>query len=235
MEFFERLIDTFAKKINYVRRASMGVPKTFVIDLALPLIDQPYHISGNIYYIWSAPIASDYVDIKVNKSSEPALRCVSQTGLRTPFDKLLITTPAGQTGDMVLLYGTEAPELLEIIDNRAAVVAGVGDLLTIQTNILGELQGDLGHESYNGIIITAAPGATQITVPVVDCKGCGIQALSTNTGSVFLGFTDAVTVGGVPGVWFKELQPGMSFDITNYRGPMYGIAAAQQIVGVGEW
>lgn len=228
MEFFEKLIDTFAKKINYVRRASMGVPKTFVINLALPLIDQPYDIAGNLYYVWSAPNAEDYIDIKVNKSSEPALRCVRQTGLVTPYDKLLITTPGGQTGDMVLLYGTEAPELLNIIDNRSVTAIGLAD-------ILGELQGDVDPGDSIGVTITAAPGATLIMAASAARKGCCIQGLSTNTGSVFLGFANTVTVGGAPGIWFAELQPGVPFTIDDYRGPIYGIATAAQVVGTGEW
>jgi len=222
MEFFERLVDTFSKKINYVRRASMGVPKTFVINLAVPLTDQRYDISGNLYYVWSSVNEGDYVDIKVNKSSEPALRCYRQTGLITPFDKLLITTPAGQTGDMLILYGTEAPELLSIIDNRSAA------------GLLAELQGDLLPENFIGITITAAPGATLIMAARAARKGGIITALSTNTGSVFLGFDMTVTVGGAPGIWFAELQPGQSWPIDDYRGPVYGIATAQQVVGTGE-
>lgn len=220
MEYIEKLLDTFAKKIGYVRRASMGVPKTFVINLALPLIDQRYDISGNLYYIWSSPNETDYIDIKVNKSSEPALRCVRQTGLITPFDKLLITTPAGQTGDMVVLYGTEAPELLNIIDHRGFTLA--------------ELQGDLVPENFTGITITAAPGATLIMAARAARKGAIIQALSTNTGSVFLGFDNTVTVGGAPGIWFAELQAGQAWPIDDYRGPVYGIATAAQVVGTGE-
>lgn len=218
---WQEFLETFSKKINYVRRASMGVPKTFVIDLALPIIDQPYHISGNIYYVWSAPNENDYVDIKVNKSSESALRCVRQTGLITPYDKLLITTPVGQTGEMVILYGTESPEMLNIIDNRSFIIT--------------ELQGDLVPENFTGITITAAPGATLIMAARVARKGCCIQALSTNTGNVFLGFDNTVTVGGAPGIWFVELQAGMSFAIDDYRGPIYGIAVAAQVVGTGEW
>ena len=73
MELFEKILDTFAKKIDYVRKASMGVPKTFAIDLAVQILDQPYDLSGNVFYVWSAPNETDYVNIKVNKSSEPAL------------------------------------------------------------------------------------------------------------------------------------------------------------------
>jgi len=228
MELFDKIVDTFSKKIEYVRRASMGVPKTFTINLAVQVIDQPYHLSGNVYYVWSSPNETDYVGIKVNKSSEPALQCFRQTGLRTPYDKLLITTPAGQTGNMVILYGTESPDMLDIIDNRSATVAGISD-------ILAELQGDQVPENFIGVTIAAAPGATLIMAARAARKGGSIQALSTNTGSIFLGFANTVTIGGAPGVWSWELQPGVPFSIDNYRGPIYGIATAAQVVGTGEW
>ena len=222
MEFMDRLLDTFAKKINYVRRASMGVPKTFVINLALPLLDQAYHISGNIYYVWSAPNAEDYVDIKVNKSSEPALRCVRQTGLITPFDKLLITTPGDQDGDMVILYGTEAPELLSVIDNRSVTAIGLAD-------ILAELQGDQLPENWN----QAAVGVGQVQILAANAarKSFSIQAKSTNTGIVYVGFDATVTAAK----WWAELQPGQSCDGDDYRGPLHAIATiAAQNVGYAE-
>jgi len=228
MELFDRILESFSRKIDYVRRASMGVPKTFTIDLAGQILDQPYDLSGNVFYVWSAPNETDYVNIKVNKSSEPALQCFRQTGLRTPFDKLLITTPAGQSGEMVILYGTESPEMLDIIDNRSATVAGL-------TDILAELQGDQTPENFIGIAIAAAPGSTLIMAADAARKGAAIHALSTNGGSVFLGFDNTVTVGGAPGIWFAELQPGMPFTIDDYRGPIYGIATAAQVVGTGEW
>lgn len=216
---WEKLIDTFSKKINYVRRASMGVPKTFTINLAVPLTDQPYHISGNIYYVWSAPNESDYVDIKVNKSSEPALRCVRQTGLITPYDKLLITTPAAQTGDMVILYGTEAPELLSVIDNRSVTAIGLAD-------ILAELQGDQLPEDWNQAAVGVAQ--VQILAANADRKSFSIQAKSTNTGIVYVGCDNTVTAAK----WWAELQPGQSCDGDDYRGPLHAIATvAAQSVG----
>ncbi|MCK4791506.1 MAG: hypothetical protein KAV87_47680, partial [Desulfobacteraceae bacterium] len=150
------------------------------------------------------------------------------TGLETPFYRLYITTPAGQAGTMIIIYGTEAPEFLRILDNRSVTVAGVG-------GVLEELRGDVTPENFIGVTITAAPGATLIMAARATRKACSIQALSTNTGNVFLGFANTVTVGGAPGIWFAELSPGMSFDVNDYRGPIYGIATAQQIVGTGEW
>ena len=224
MEYIDKLLDTFAKKIGYVRRASMGVPKTFVINLALPLTDQPYDISGNIYYVWSSPNETDYVDIKVNKSSEPALRCVRQTGLITPFDKLLITTPAGLSGNMVILYGTEAPELLNIIDNRSATVAGLSD-------ILAELQGDQAPENWGTEITVGNLAAVQILAINAARKSFSIQAKSTNTGIVYVGFDNTVTTTK----WWAELQAGQSCDGDDYRGLLFARAdAAGQLIGYAE-
>ncbi len=219
---WNEFIDTFSKKINYVRRASMGVPKNFVINLALPIIDQPYDLSGNVFYIWSSPNAEDWIDIKVNKSSEPALRCVRQTGLITPFDKLLITTPADQTGDMVLLYGTEAPELMSIIDNRSVTAIGLADML-------GEMQGDLAPEDWDEETVGAAQ--QQVLAANADRKSFIIQAESTNAGIIYVGFDDTVTAAK----WWAELQPGQSCDGDDYRGPVHVIgSAAGQDYGFAE-
>jgi len=222
MELFNKILDTFSKKIEYVRKASMGVPKTFVIDLAVPLTDQPYHISGNLYYVWSAPNAEDYVDIKVNKSSEPALRCLRQTGLITPYDKLLITTPVDQSGNMVILYGTESPEMLEIIDNRSVTAVGLSD-------ILNELQGDQAPEDWNQATIGVAQA--QVLAANADRKSFSIQAKSTNTGIIYVGFDNTVTAAK----WWAELQAGQSCDGDDYRGPLHAIAtAAGQLIGYAE-
>lgn len=220
--------ENFVEKIEYVKKASMGVPKIIEIDLGTLEIDREFSISGNVFYIYSAPDESSYVNVKVNETREPAIPYTVHTGLETPFYRLYITTPAGQAGTMIIIYGTEAPEFLKILDNRSVTVAGVGGMLE-------ELRGDVTPENFIGVTITAAPGATLIMAARADRKGCSIQALSTNTGSVFLGFDNTVTVGGAPGIWWLELQPGGSVSIDDYRGPIYGIATAQQIIGTGEW
>lgn len=227
MEQFDEVLNTFSKKIEYVRKGPMGVPKMFTINLGAALVDQIFDISGNMFRIWSAPDESSYVTIKVNQSNEPAVPYQVHTGARTPFSRLLITTPAGQAGDMIIVYGTEAPDMLEMIDDRSTTVAGVG-------GVLDELRGDLVDEGFIGIAIGAAPGATIIAAANGVRKSICIQALSTNAGSVFLGFANTVTVGGAPGIWFAELQPGMAWTCDDYRGPVYGIATAAEVVGLGE-
>jgi len=228
MELFDRIIESFSKKIDYVRRASMGVPKTFTINLATQILDQPYNLSGNVFYVWSAPNETDYVNIKVNKSSEPGIQCFRQTGLRTPFDKLLITTPAGQTGDMVLLYGTESPEMLDIIDNRSATVAGI-------TDMLGELQGDVLPENAP-VEITVGAGQVQLLPASATRKAFSLCADINNTGNIYLGFDNTVTTAVGGNIWFHCMGAGAQFGIDDYRGPIHAIAtAAGQLIGVGEW
>jgi len=223
---FNELLDSFAKKISYVRRGPVGVPKMLTINLGVAET-RPFNIAGNMFRIWSAPDESSYVTIQINEPGEPAIPYQVHTGAKTPFDKLIITTPAGQAGDMIIIYGTEAPDLLEMIDDRSTTVAGVG-------GVLDELRGDLIAENFIGVAIGAAPGATLIMAARGDRKSCTIQALSTNTGSVFLGFDNTVTVGGAPGIWFAELQPGMSWMTDDYRGPVWGIATVAEVVGSGE-
>jgi len=219
--------DRFADQIIEISRRSAAIPKKLEIDLAVALIDQPYDLSGNMFYVFSAPDEQSYVDIKVNETREPAISFSVHTGLITPFDRLLITTPAAQTGTLILLYGTESPDLLQVLDHRSVTVAGVG-------GVLEELRGDLTPENYTGVTVGVAAGV--VLAANVGRKACIIQALSTNANNIFLGFTNAVTVGGAPGTWFAELAPGQAFAVDDYRGDIYGISAgAAQVVGVGEW
>lgn len=221
----QKLLDSFPGKIEYVRRASMGVPKLMTINLAIAITDQIYNIAGNIFYIWSAPDESSYVTIKLNNSSEPAIPYSVHTGLETPFDKLLITTPAGQTGDIVILYGTEAPELLRIIDNRSTTVAGVG-------GVLDELRGDLTPETFGPEITVGNLAAVQILAANAARKAGTIQSKAANTGLVYIGFDNTVATN----LWVAELQAGMSFSVGDYRGDLYARASiAGQLVGYGEW
>lgn len=217
----------FVEKIQMVARQSIGVPRMFVINLAVPLVDQVYDISGNFFYIWTAPDEQSYINIKINNTDQPAIPYTVHTGAETPFARLYITTPAGQVGEMMLVYATEAPEFLRLIDNRSAIGGATG-------GVLDELRGDTTHENYTGVTVGVAAG--MVLAANANRKACYIQALSTNSGQVFLGFTNAVTAGGAPGIWFAELQPGQAFMVDDYRGDIYGIAtAAGQVVGVGEW
>ncbi len=215
----------FVEKIAEVRRLSAGVPKKLTINLADVAVDRVYDIAGNVFYVLSAPNEYDTISIKINENREPAIDYVPGLGLETPFYRLHITTPAGQVGDMVIIYGTEAPELLRIIDHRSSIVAAA-------TSMLAELQGDLVPETF-GVEFTVGNGAAvEIIAANVARKGCMIQSKAVNAGLVYIGFDNTVATN----LWVAELSAGMSFTIDDYRGDLYARAsAAGQLVGWGEW
>jgi len=219
--------DKFPGDITEIRVRDIAMPRKITIDLSIVQVDLKYNIAGNLFYVWESPDVSSYVSIRVNSTDQPALDYRQMTGLITPFDNLYITTPAGQAGNLVLLIATEAPGLLNLIDNRSSSVTGLD-------NILAELQGITAAGTFAGVTVGAA--AVQVLAANATRKAGLIQALSTNTVSVFLGFTNAVTAGGAPGIWFAELQPGQAWSVDDYRGPVFAIAtAALQVVGAGEW
>ena len=218
--------DRFVKNIRSVERRDAGVIKRIDIDLAIALTDFEYALAGNMFYIWDSPDGT-YIDIKINETREPAVSYVEQTGQRTPFDKLYITTPAGQAGNLILLSGTEAPELVEMLDNRGAIR---GDLATIRD----ELMGDITPENWGEI--TAGVAQVQLLAANANRKGCSICSDIDNTGNIYLGFDNTVTTAAGGANWFHVLTPGGSWAVDDYRGPIHAIATvAAQLVGTGEW
>lgn len=228
MNGLEETLQNFNKKIEIVDRQSIGVPRKFEIDLSVAIIDQPYDIAGNFFYVWSAPDESSYVSIRVNGTNEPAIDYSVHTGLITPFRRLYITTPAGQAGTMVIIYATEAPEFLRVLDNRSTTVAGVG-------GVLDELRGDLTPET-NGVEVTVGAAAVLAIAANANRKACWLHADINNTGTIYLGFTNAVTTAAGGAIWFACLSAGQGWGVDDYRGDIYAIAtAAGQLLGTGEW
>jgi len=218
--------DTFPSDIRTVSRRDAGMLKKIVINLAIAATDLEYGIAGNMFYVFDAP-SGTYIDIKVNETRENPISFVEQTGLRTPFDKLYITTPAGQAGNLTLVYGTEAPDLVDVIDNRSALTANVDA-------IRDELRGDTAPEGGGEVTVGAA--AVQALAANADRKGCIIQADFSNTGLVYLWFDNTATTAAGGNKWFGVLAAGMAFTVDDYRGDIYAIAtAANQLIGTGEW
>ncbi len=217
----------FPGQVDLVRSLSMGVPKGFDIDLSIAQNDFRYDIAGNIFYLLSAPDDTSYLDIKINENREKAFRLYRGMGFITPFEKLYITTPAGQMGTITMVYGTEAPELLRIIDNRSSTSLGINQ-------VVAELVGDTTPENWGEVTVNAA--AVQLLAANANRKACSICADINNTGDVYLGFDNTVTTAAGGANWFHVLTPGASWAVDDYRGDIYGIGtAAGQLVGTGEW
>jgi len=230
MEIEERLIQiltqpAFEKNMSFVDKTRAGVPRTFNIDLSVPLTDQRYDIGGNIFYVLLGPDSTSYINVKFNALDSSAIPLYQQVGLLTPFRTLYITTPPGQAGIFTILTGIEAPDLLEVIDNRGATSLDM-------TAIRSELQGDTEPELWGVEKTVGNVAVVEILAANADRKACSVQAKAANTGIVYIGFDFTVATNR----WIAELQAGMSWTVDDYRGPLFARAdAVGQLVGWGEW
>lgn len=214
----------FEDKIAFIRKSMIGVPRLIEIDLSVVVTDLPMDVSGNVFYILEAPDGTSYIRVRFNERNQSQIPFYQQVGLETPFYRIFLTVPAGQTGTMYILVATEAPEFLQIIDNRAATSADLSDMLA-------ELRGDTTFQTV-GNEITVGVAAVQVIAANANRKACNVQSKSSNSDPIYIGFDNTVTSAR----WVFELMPGESLIMDDYRGPIYGIStAANQLVGWGEW
>ena len=215
----------FREQLDLVHKLGLRAAQQIEINLAVVATDKEYNLTGNFFYVKEAPDATDYVIVKVNSSDQPAVSWSKQTGFRHPFNRLYITTPAGQTGTMKILIASESPQLYEVIDNRSAVSESTD-------GILDQLKGDVTPETWGNEKTVSSAGPNEILAANADRKAFSIQAKSTNTGIVYIGFDNSVTTTK----WWAELQAGVACGGNDYQGPLFARAdAAAQLVGYGEW
>lgn len=213
----------FQDQLDLVHRLGLRAAQQIEINLAVVAPDQEYNLTGNFFYVKEAPDATDYVIVKVNSSDQPAVSWTKQTGFRHPFNRLYITTPAGQTGTMKILIASESPDLYEVLDNRSAVSESTD-------GILDQLKGDVTPENWDQATVGVAQ--SEVLAANADRKAFSIQAKSTNTGIVYVGFDNSVTSAK----WWAELEAGDPCGGDDYQGPLHAIATeAGQLVGFGEW
>lgn len=215
----------YREQLEMVHRFGLRGAQQIEIDLSIAIVDKIYAFAGNYFYVKDAPDQISYIDVRVNTSDQPAVSWTKQTGFLHPFTKLYITTPAGQAGTMKVLIAAEAPQLFEIIDNRSAISESMD-------NVVAELRGDVAAEDWGTEKTVGSAAAVEILDANANRKACLLQAKSTNTGIIYIGFDNTVTSTK----WIAELQPGMSFGMDDYRGALFARAsAAGQLLGYGEW
>jgi len=103
-------------------------------------------------------------------------------------------------------------------------------VITALEDILAELQGPQQGTDWDEKTV----GLTQGVIVGIDSArtAINIQAKSTNTGKIYLGFNTSVTTIR----WFAELQPGQACMLDDYRGAIYAVSdTAGQKLGVGKW
>jgi hypothetical protein len=164
--------------------------------------------------------AGDEIDVGIGEMQPTQLRAGIQYEL-----------PQGDTFNRLTLYNKSASETTvkfilsvgRIYDNRLTISGSAFD------NILKELTGDTTPENWGEQTIGLAQ--SQVLASNTDRKSYSIQAKSTNTGIVYVGYDNTVASNK----WFAELQPGQSCGGDDYRGPIHAIATvADQKCGVSE-
>ncbi len=97
--------------------------------------------------------------------------------------------------------------------------------------ILAELRGGVSAGTY-GPEKTVDVAQGEVLAANANRKAFNLQAKSTNSGKIYLGYSIAVSTTG----WFAELQAGQACMLDDYRGPVFAIASeADQKLGWGEW
>jgi len=211
-------------------KANIGQPYSWTLNLAQVVTELECPISGKVIAIWNAPTSQEYIYIRFNRRDANQIRFTRGKVLAVPFTKLYITVPAGQTGNMEILYGPDAFEVLRIYPNPPEYDTALVDILTRLTEIAAELRGDTAAPTW-GTEITVGVTYQQILASNANRRSFAIQAKSTNSGKVYLGYDNTVSTTK----WIAELQAGQAYCRDDYRGDIYAIAtAADQKVGYTE-
>lgn len=109
----------FDQAIEYIRKSSIGTPKTIRIDLSVAHTDLELNITGNFFYVLETNAIGDMFDVRFNENREPAITMVRMMGFYTPYYRFYITNTAQANGYAIIVYGTLSRPFLDIIDNRS--------------------------------------------------------------------------------------------------------------------
>ena len=211
-----------------VRQLGLQSVQQIAIDLSVVAADQEYNLSGNYFYVKEAPDQDMYVEVKINGSNNKAIPWSKQMGFIHPFNRLYITTPAGQAGTMTILIASEAPELFDVVDNRSAISETLVDVLDELKIISGELQGDTTPENFAVKTLGTTP---EIIIPAnANRKSCLATVIVP---IVYIGFDNTVS----PTKFLQLLDVlGKWCYLEDYRGDVWGIGSvAGRSITWAEW
>ena len=204
-------LDFFTDQLDYIRRSSIGTPKKLRVDLSVANTDLKLDIAGNFFYIFQTNLTDDTLDIKVNEQREPAFTFFRGMGFLTPYYSLYITNTAQPNAYAIILFGTQAPDFLDVIDNRGSTIPTLDE-------IRDELRGDVAAEGFNRVAVGAAAGV--IVAANANRKSVIIQHDPVaGVGFVYLGYDNTVLATKA----IVCLAPGDTYSVDDYRGAIYGI------------
>lgn len=217
-------LDKLFELIEQGQLLTEPVVKRLYLDTAKS--NEFYSLAGNYFYIVDAAVSSNWIKVKFNRAENDMIKFEKGFGLRRPFLRFWVTSDAQASGWVDILIGQISPQLLEIDDNRTALI----QQQTLE-EIRDELRGNTTPQVW-GTEKTVGLSAVSIIALNTSRRGFCVQAKASNTGKIYIGFNNTVTATK----WIAELQAGQAFMLDDYRGDIYAISdTAGQLLGWGEW
>jgi len=218
--------------IEQLVKDNRGQAFSLTLRAAEVLNEVEINISGKVFAIWNAPPPpTQFILVRFNRRDADPIRFTRGQVLAVPFNKIYVTKAAWAAGlgDMEILYGPDAFEVLRIYPNPPE--SGLADILTALTAILGELQGPTAPIAWGQVAVGLA--AVNVLPLNANRHDAIIQAPSTNGANfIYLGYTNAVAANNS----FEQLAAGASWSADDWRGDVWAIASlAGQNVNRGEW
>ncbi len=167
---------------------------------------------GQFVFLRSNTGTDDTLKISFNNNSETIIPVGVILKLNEPYNRIVLRNTDTVSTSYVLLCGQGT------IDYKALVLSG--------TIVTGPSQSAAGTFAAD-----VATGASAKVFATTTAKSIVIQADTTNTDLVYLGFD--VTVSATKKI--VALQPGAFYEFTNFNGDIWAFSAAAQKVSVSNW
>jgi len=198
-------------------------PRVIRIYLNDGVNHQLYSIAGNYLYFLNSSSITANISIKFNRQENDYIKFEKGLGIRRPFLRFWIYAEPQANEWVDLLIGQVSPYLLEIIDNRTAL---------IQQQTLEEIKNQrIATSSTANNETTIGTTASKILDTNTSRKQFSIQAHPTNTGNIYILYGASVSTTKYKAI----LQAGQFYCDDVYKGVVYAISdTANQKIAVQE-
>jgi len=203
--------------IEFFKGRTNVLLKKWTINLAVAGT-QEVAIAGNFVYAIDATGALANVDVQFSKREDDMdkYNLVKSLGIIYPYDKVIFSWSAQAGASITLWIGNQAPDFLQVIDNRSAAASDTY-LSQLVDKIVGSSTG-----SFNSLIDIDSGASESVLAANTNRREAIFQADSANTGIIYIGFNSTVAANK----YVVALDAGDIFINDKYLGAWHAIASA---------
>lgn len=201
--------------IEFFKGRTNVLLKKWQIDLSVAGT-QEVAIAGNFVYAIDATGALANVDVQFSKREDDMdkYNLVKSLGIIYPYDKVIFSWSAQAGASITLWIGNQAPDFLQVIDNRSAAASD-----TYLSQLVDKIVGSVTPATW-GSEIDIDSEAKQILAANANRKSAILQANIDNTGNIYIGFDHTTTNTK----YVVVLQAGDIFIFSDYNGAIWAYA-----------